>query len=73
MGSIILATLLTGSVLIETVFKWPGLGTFATDGINSIDMVIIQGFVIISALIFVLTNLVVDLLYGYLDPRIRLV
>ncbi len=71
-GSIILATLLTGSVLIETVFRWPGLGTFATDGINSIDMAIIQGFVMISAIIFVITNLIVDLVYGYLDPRIRL-
>ena len=66
-----LAGLLGGAVLTETIFDWPGIGRWAVDATASLDLAAIQGFVIISAIIYVLSNLAVDLLYGYIDPRIR--
>lgn len=63
--------LLSGTVLVETVFSWPGLGTYLIAGVASRDLAIVQGVVLIIAVIFVFVNLVVDVLYGYLDPRIR--
>lgn len=70
-GSLVLATLLTGTVLVETVFYWPGLGTFVTTAISTLDMPCVQGFVLISTFLYVGINLAVDLLYGLIDPRIR--
>ena len=64
--------LLTGAVLTETVFVLPGMGTAMVNGIMARDYPIIQGFTIIIALIFVFSNLIVDVSYAYLDPRIRL-
>lgn len=64
-------TLLGGAVITETVFAWPGIGRLLVDAISYRDYPIIQGTVLVIALGFVLTNLVVDILYGYLDPRIR--
>jgi peptide/nickel transport system permease protein len=64
--------LLSGAVLTETVFALPGVGTALVMAILSRDYPIVQGFVIVIALIFVLVNLIVDLSYAYLDPRIRL-
>ncbi len=66
------AHLLGGAVVVETIFSWPGIGKLAVDAILTRDFPIIQGFVLISALIFVLANLVVDISYHWLDPRIRL-
>ena len=66
-----LAGLMTGAVLTETVFAWPGIGKFAADASETLDLPSIQGFVILSALIYVFSNLLVDLLYAYIDPRIR--
>lgn len=63
--------LLAGAVIIETIFAWPGVGKFLVDGIYARDYPVIQGFVLIIALFFVLSNLVVDILYTFLDPRIR--
>ena len=63
--------LLSGAVLTETVFAWPGLGTLVVQGILARDVPLVQGAVLVIALTFVLVNLVVDLLYAYLDPRIR--
>ncbi len=63
--------LLAGVVIIETIFAWPGVGKFLVDGIYARDYPVIQGFVLIIALFFVLSNLAVDILYTYLDPRIR--
>lgn len=70
-GSLVLATLLTGTVLIETVFGWPGLGSFLVRSLNFLDMASVQGFVLITTLLYVMINLIVDLLYGFIDPRIR--
>jgi peptide/nickel transport system permease protein len=63
--------LLGGAVLTETVFAWPGVGTLMVQGILARDFPLVQGCVLIVALSFVLINLIVDLLYAWLDPRIR--
>jgi len=63
---------LSGSVLTESIFGWPGLGRFTLEAIMQRDFPVIQGAVLFMAGIFVCVNLGVDLLYGYLDPRISL-
>ncbi|PYN77807.1 MAG: glutathione ABC transporter permease GsiC [Candidatus Rokuibacteriota bacterium] len=63
--------LLGGAVLTETVFAWPGVGTLMVQGILARDFPLVQGCVLVVALSFVLINLGVDLLYAWLDPRIR--
>ncbi len=63
--------LLSGAVLTETVFSWPGLGTFVLEAIVQRDYPVVQSIVLVFALIFVLVNLLVDVSYGWLDPRIR--
>jgi ABC-type dipeptide/oligopeptide/nickel transport system permease component len=63
--------LLSGAVLTETVFSWPGIGRFLVDSIEARDFPIVQGGVLLTAAIFVIVNLIVDLLYGVVDPRIR--
>ena len=63
--------LLGGAVLTETVFAWPGVGTLMVQGILARDFPLVQGCVLVVALSFVVINLVVDLLYAWLDPRIR--
>ncbi|MFQ6604723.1 MAG: ABC transporter permease [Fidelibacterota bacterium] len=62
---------LSGAVLTESIFGWPGLGRLALDAILKRDFPVIQGTVLFMALMFILANLVVDLLYGVVDPRIR--
>ncbi|MFO7584599.1 MAG: ABC transporter permease [Anaerolineales bacterium] len=64
-------TLIGGAVLTETVFAWPGIGRLLVDAIGFRDYPVIQATVIVIAAGFVLTNLIVDILYAYLDPRIR--
>lgn len=64
------SALLGGSVLTETVFAWPGLGRLAVDAIFARDFPLVQGTVLTVAVIFVLMNLVVDTLYGLIDPRV---
>jgi len=63
--------LMSGAVLIETIFGWPGIGAYLYNGILSRDYPIIQGSVLVIAIVFVLSNLAVDLAYAFLDPRIR--
>jgi peptide/nickel transport system permease protein len=67
-----LAGLLSGVVLTETVFDWPGIGRLAFDAIFNLDIPLIMGTVLFAAFLIVAANLVVDLLYAWLDPRIRL-
>ncbi|WP_097026800.1 ABC transporter permease [Clostridium peptidivorans] len=66
-----LGSLLGGAVLTETVFSWPGVGSYTIDAILKSDYPVVQGSVMILAVVFVLVNLIVDLLYAYLDPRIK--
>ncbi|HTT76467.1 MAG TPA: ABC transporter permease [Candidatus Binataceae bacterium] len=67
-----LAGLLSGVVLTETVFNWPGIGRLAFEAIFNLDIPLIMGTVMFSACLIVAANLAVDLLYAWLDPRIRL-
>lgn len=69
---LMLGSLLGGAVVIETVFTLPGLGRFLVDGIYARDYPVVQGTLLLVAGIYVLTNLVVDLLYPVFDPRVRL-
>lgn len=64
--------LIGGAVLTETIFSWPGLGRWSARAILSIDVAALMGFVVLTALIYVLANLIVDLVYAFLDPRVRL-
>jgi peptide/nickel transport system permease protein len=63
--------LLSGAVIVETVFAWPGIGQFLVNAVAARDFPLIQGIMLFVAASFVLVNLVVDLLYAYIDPRIR--
>lgn len=63
--------LLGGTVLVETVFDWPGLGLYATKAIISQDMMPVIGVALVIGLLFVLANLVIDLLYGVINPKVR--
>lgn len=63
--------LLGGAVLTETVFAWPGMGRLIVDSILGRDYPMIQGAILIFGLLYILVNLMVDLLYAYIDPRIR--
>lgn len=65
------ASYLSGSVLTEKVFSWPGLGRHVVTAISQRDYPVINGTVLLFAFIFILINLIVDVLYAYLDPRIR--
>lgn len=65
------ASLMGGSILTETVFSWPGLGTLIISSINDRDYPMIQGIVFMVALFLIIVNIIVDLLYAYFDPRIR--
>lgn len=63
--------LLGGSVVIETVFSWPGLGRLLIDSVSFRDYPVIQAEMLLFSLEFILINLVVDILYGFLNPQIR--
>ena len=68
-----LGHLLGGAVIVETVFTWPGIGLLAIRAVGNRDYPLVQAVIIVSALIFVLTNLIIDLIYMWLDPRISYV
>lgn len=63
--------LLEGAILTEAVFAWPGIGRFMIDAINAKDFPVVQGSVVFIAFVFVFVNLLVDILYAYVDPRIK--
>lgn len=62
---------LTGAVIVETVFSWPGIGKLMVDSINARDYPLVQAIMLFISGVFVLVNFVVDIVYGYLDPRVR--
>jgi peptide/nickel transport system permease protein len=66
------AGMLGGAVIVETIFSWPGIGKLIVDAIFDRDYPMIQGFVIFMGSVFLLINLIVDLGYGLIDPRIRM-
>ncbi|HYM69509.1 MAG TPA: ABC transporter permease subunit, partial [bacterium] len=65
-----LGQLLGGAILTETVFSWPGAGQLLVQAISSRDYILLEGGVLVLAATFVVTNLAVDVVYAYLDPRI---
>jgi len=65
------ANLVAGAVITETMFTWPGIGSLVVDSIQARDYAVVQTIVIFVSAITVLTNLSVDLIYAWLDPRIR--
>ena len=67
----ILGGFLTGSVVTETVFAWPGVGLLAIDALRARDFQVVQSVVLFFGVIYIASNLLVDILYAYLDPRIR--
>lgn len=66
-----LGGLIGGAVLTETVFAWPGLGRYIVQSVNGRDIPAVMGCIIVMAVAFSLVNLLVDLLYGFIDPRIK--
>ena len=60
------------SVVIEVIFNWPGVGQLLYDALSNRDFPMVQGVVLMSGLLIVLLNFTIDVLYGYVDPRIRL-
>ncbi|AKL96322.1 ABC-type dipeptide/oligopeptide/nickel transport system, permease component [Clostridium aceticum] len=67
-----LGHLLGGTVIVETIFAWPGIGKYLVDSIFTRDYPVVQGYVLLMALIFVTVNLMVDISYTFIDPRMRL-
>src|SRR6476620_1011064 len=70
--SMVFSFLLGANVLVEKVFAWPGIGSYAVEALISSDFAPVQGFVLTMAVMYVLLNLVIDILYGVIDPRVRL-
>lgn len=66
------ATMLAGSAVVETVFGWPGLGNLLISAITNRDYQLIQACLLMSTVVFVVANLIVDILYSFIDPRVRL-
>jgi dipeptide transport system permease protein len=64
--------LLGANVLVETVFAWPGIGLYAVNALITSDYAPVQGFVLTMAVLYVALNLLIDFLYGLVDPRVRL-
>jgi ABC-type dipeptide/oligopeptide/nickel transport system permease component len=64
--------LLGANVLVEKVFAWPGIGSYAVEALIASDFAPVQGFVLVMAILYVLLNLMIDLLYGVIDPRVRM-
>jgi peptide/nickel transport system permease protein len=64
-------SLVAGLVVIERVFNWPGMGSLALEAVNGRDYPVLQGVVTVFAILIVGVNLLVDIVYGVLDPRIR--
>jgi dipeptide transport system permease protein len=63
--------LLGANVLVEKVFAWPGVGSYAVEALLVSDFAPVQGFVLAMAILYVLINLMIDLLYGLIDPRVK--
>ena len=68
---LLVGLLMGGSIITEIIFSWPGIGLYVYNSINARDYASVQGVVLYGALLFVLVNLVVDILYAVLDPRVR--
>jgi peptide/nickel transport system permease protein len=72
LAGINLVVMINVAVVVETVFAWPGIGRLLYEGITFRDFPVVQGVVIIGGAMIVMVNLLVDILYALIDPRIRL-
>lgn len=70
-GALLLINMITGTVIVETVFNWPGMGLLMIDGIRARDLPLVQGGVVILTVAYILANLVVDVMYVVLNPQLR--
>jgi peptide/nickel transport system permease protein len=70
--SMVFSFLLGANVLVEKVFAWPGIGSYAVEALIASDFAPVQGFVLTMAVMYVVLNLAIDILYGVIDPRVRL-
>ena len=64
--------LLGANVLVEKVFAWPGIGSYAVEALVASDFAPVQGFVLTMAALYVVLNLTIDVVYGLIDPRVRI-
>ena len=67
-----LSSLLSGAVLTETIFSWPGMGRLIVDAIEKRDFIVVQGVVLFTAILYVFINLIVDLLYKVVNPKVNI-
>ncbi|MDH5770400.1 MAG: ABC transporter permease, partial [Candidatus Bathyarchaeota archaeon] len=72
LSGLLIAGMVTGVIITETVFAFPGIGRFAADAALQLDLPAVLGFGLLTGIVFVVANLIVDILYAYIDPRIRL-
>jgi len=72
LSGLLIAGMITGVIITETVFAFPGIGRFAADAALQLDLPAVLGFALLTGIVFVLANLMVDILYAYIDPRIKL-
>ena len=70
-STVIFAAIVGGAIVIETVFAWPGIGKLLVDAVLQRDFPMIQGTVILIGAIFIVTNLLTDIFYAFLNPKIR--
>lgn len=71
-SGLLVAGMLTGLIITETVFNFPGIGKFAAQAAFRLDVATVLGYALLSAIVFVIANLIVDIMYAWIDPRIRL-
>ena len=64
-------SLISGAIVVETIFSWPGMGRLLIDSVSNRDLAVVQCILLLVAAVMVVSNLIVDLLYGWLDPRLR--
>ena len=69
--SVVFVTEVNGAIVTETIFAWPGVGRLCVEAVLARDYPVVQTIVMIASVMFIVTNLVIDLLYVFLDPRIR--
>jgi peptide/nickel transport system permease protein len=67
-----LGKLLAGSFACETIFSWNGIGKFAVDSIRLKDILVIQGYILVVAMAYIILNLLLDIMYLWIDPKIQL-
>ena len=70
--ALLMVGMLNGIVLVETVFGWPGLGTLAVSAVTARDLFLVQGIVLLIGVMYLCANLIADIMYAIVDPRIKL-